>query len=282
MSARAAYELDQDLLAGVGCERQSVEALMRRAGAQAARAVVERAGNALGHAAFCVLCGPGNNGGDGLVLAVTLARAALEGARVKVWYPKGPGANALFATLVAECEAEANVEFVDEAFVVDALERHVRAANGEDGVVTNVTCFVDALFGFSFKGDVRAPFIDVMNRLTAATNGACAERDERALYTVAIDIPSGWNVDGDGNNIRVLFVPNLLISLTAPKRCCATLDDPALDELPRHWRMKRMAQTHVVAGTFLTDAMCDKYGLHGVPLRVDSTVDYAPMDLSRR
>ena len=275
LSAQEAYALDQDLLAGVRCEKQSLEALMRRAGAQAGRVVVERAGEALGHRMFCVLCGPGNNGGDGLVLAVTLARAALEGARVKVWYPKGPGANALFATLVAECEAETNIEFVDEAFVVDALERHVHG-----DAATNVTCFVDALFGFSFKGDVRAPFIDVMNCLTAATNGACADADERALYTVAIDIPSGWNVDGcDADDGKLVFMPNLLISLTAPKRCCATLDDPATT---RHWRMKRMAQTHVVAGTFLTDAMCDKYGLHDVPLRVDSTIDYAPMDLSRR
>ena len=276
LSAQEAYALDQDLLAGVGCEKQSLEALMRRAGAQAGRVVVERAGEALGHKMFCVLCGPGNNGGDGLVLAVTLARAALEGVNVKVWYPKGPGSSALYAMLKAECEAETNIEFVDEAFVVDALERHV---NSHDSAA-NVTCFVDALFGFSFKGDVREPFIDVMNCLTAATNGACADADERALYTVAIDIPSGWNVDGcDADDGKLVFMPNLLISLTAPKRCCATLDDPAK---ARHWRMKRMAQTHVVAGTFLTDAMCDKYGLHDVPLRVDSTIDFAPVDLSRR
>ena len=76
-----------------------------------------------------------------------------------------------------------------------------------------------------------------------------------------------------------MFVPNLLISLTAPK-CCATFDDPALGEPTP--RMKSLAQTHVVAGTFLTEEMCEKYGLCAVRLRRDSVEEYAPLDLSRK
>ena len=100
---------------------------------------------------------------------------------------------------------------------------------------------------------MRAPFVEVMKKLIALTN---AERDERALFTVSLDIPSGWNVVRRAERNEV-FVPNLLISLTAPK-CCATFDDPALGEPTP--RMKSLAQTHVVAGTFLTEEMCEKYG----------------------
>src|SRR4051812_22915348 len=49
-------------------------ALMENAGAEAARAIRERYGD---HARVCVLCGPGNNGGDGFVVARHLHVAGL-------------------------------------------------------------------------------------------------------------------------------------------------------------------------------------------------------------
>jgi len=168
---------------------------------------------------------------------------------------------------VDECRETRGLTFVDEEEVLKMMDAR------------ETRCFVDAMFGFSFRGEVRAPFVEVMKKLTALTNGVCADLDERALFTVSLDIPSGWNVDGAPSGGEV-FTPNLLISLTAPKKCCATFDDPALGE--RTPRMKRMAQTHVVAGTFLTEEMCEKYGLRAIPLRHDSVEEYAPLDLSRK
>ena len=269
LSAAEARALDDDLIAGVGCEASTLEALMRRAGEQAASATLERARDA---ETFAVLCGPGNNGGDGLVLARACA-VRREGARVVVWYPKGPGKSELYAKLVEECRATRNVRFADEAEIVDLL----REASG-DRADTSTCCFIDALFGFSFRGAVREPYVNVMKLLTALTSESRI-RDVGVVRTVSLDIPSGWSVDGAPNTDDV-FIPDLLISLTAPKRCCATFYNPALGEAPA--RLRRMAQTHVVAGTFLTDELCERYGLYAIPLRRGSEIDFAPLDLSRR
>ena len=182
-SSSEARALDEDLIAGIGCEASSLESLMRTAGKNAATATLARA---VGHDAFVVLCGPGNNGGDGLVLA-RRGGDETRGSEVKVWYPKGPGKSELYAKLVDECRETRGVTFVDEEEVLKMMDAH--APNAAEAKA----CFVDAMFGFSFRGDVRAPFVEVMKKLIALTN---AERDERALFTVSLDIPSGWNVDG--------------------------------------------------------------------------------------
>ncbi len=64
---------------------------------------------------------------------------------------------------------------------------------------------LDAIFGFSFKGPVRAPF-DVALPLIS----------ESRLPIVSVDIPSGWDVE-KGNDAGVGLNPDVLISLTAPK-----------------------------------------------------------------
>lgn len=268
LSSSEARALDEDLIAGVGCVGSSLEALMRRAGRQAATATLEAASDA---ERFCVLCGPGNNGGDGLVLARECATRR-SGAEVMVWYPKGPGGSELYAKLAEECRRTPGVTFVDEETVSALVRSHLDKASATS------TCFVDALFGFSFRGPVREPYVGAIRLLTALTLGEDAR--ERRAFTVSLDVPSGWSVDGTSEG-DCDFVPDLLISLTAPKRCCATLDDPALGDA-RSARLKRLAQTHVVAGSFLTDEMCEKYGLQAIPLREGSSVDYVPLDLSRR
>ena len=64
---------------------------------------------------------------------------------------------------------------------------------------------LDAIFGFSFQGPVRAPF-DAALPLIASSK----------LPIVSVDIPSGWNVD-HGNVDGVGLNPDVLLSLTAPK-----------------------------------------------------------------
>lgn len=64
---------------------------------------------------------------------------------------------------------------------------------------------LDAIFGFSFKPPVRAPFDSVLPLLT-----------EAHLPIVSVDIPSGWDVE-KGNDAGIGLLPDVLISLTAPK-----------------------------------------------------------------
>jgi NAD(P)H-hydrate epimerase len=64
---------------------------------------------------------------------------------------------------------------------------------------------LDAVFGFSFKPPIRAPFDAVLPLLA-----------ESGLPIVSVDIPSGWDVE-EGNVEGVGLNPDVLISLTAPK-----------------------------------------------------------------
>ena len=64
---------------------------------------------------------------------------------------------------------------------------------------------LDAIFGFSFKPPVRAPY-DVALPLLARSG----------LPIVSVDVPSGWNVDEGKADERALD-PDVLVSLTAPK-----------------------------------------------------------------
>jgi len=64
---------------------------------------------------------------------------------------------------------------------------------------------LDAIFGFSFKPPIRAPFDDVLRLL-----------NESRLPIVSVDIPSGWDVE-KGNDAGIGLKPDVLVSLTAPK-----------------------------------------------------------------
>merc|ERR1719220_1519833 len=61
----------------------------------------------------------------------------------------------------------------------------------------------------SFKPPVRSDFLNILSLLSTTKTPVAS-----------IDIPSGWHVeDGDVNDIGLK--PELLISLTAPKKCSA-------------------------------------------------------------
>jgi NAD(P)H-hydrate epimerase len=64
---------------------------------------------------------------------------------------------------------------------------------------------LDAIFGFSFKPPIRAPFDFVLPLLSSS-----------GLPIVSVDVPSGWDVEA-GNAEGVGLNPDVLVSLTAPK-----------------------------------------------------------------
>nr|XP_039268096.1 NAD(P)H-hydrate epimerase-like [Styela clava] len=140
-----------------------------------------------------VICGPGNNGGDGLVCARHLK---LFGYEPVIYYPKRPK-KTLFENLVTQCE-KMNLEFVDSMPSIGNLEKY--------------DFIVDGIFGFSFKpgSGVRPPFDEILKTL-----------HETKVPICSIDVPSGWDVEQGpaAMNPNLTFEADCLISLTAPKLC---------------------------------------------------------------
>ncbi|KZT50836.1 YjeF N-terminal domain-like protein [Calocera cornea HHB12733] len=145
-----------------------------------------------------VCCGPGNQGGDGLVAARHLAHFGYE---PTLYMPK-PGNKDIYKRLEKQC---VNLS-IPRLTTLEEL-RHTLSAQAQDVIL-------DALFGFSFLGPVRAPFSAVLPLL----------RDSR-LPMLSVDIPSGWHVeDGpvrlqsdEGEDLGPALDPEVLVSLTAPK-----------------------------------------------------------------
>jgi ADP-dependent NAD(P)H-hydrate dehydratase / NAD(P)H-hydrate epimerase len=168
--------------------------------------LMERAGQAV--AGFClrqfpaaervvVLCGKGNNGGDGFVAARVLAET---GVGVEVLLlgrgdeVKGEAAEAL-ARLPSEEMGVRLREVVDEG--------------GLDGVredLESAELIVDAVVGTGFKPPLRG--------LPAAMREVVAKV---AAAVVAVDLPSGWDADSMEQTAEGAYRADAVVTFTAPK-----------------------------------------------------------------
>eukprot|EP00004_Rigifila_ramosa_P003093 TRINITY_DN1324_c0_g1_i1.p2 TRINITY_DN1324_c0_g1~~TRINITY_DN1324_c0_g1_i1.p2 ORF type:complete len:213 (+),score=35.54 TRINITY_DN1324_c0_g1_i1:118-756(+) len=198
-----------------------MEQLMELAGLSVAAAVCAEF-PAASHPRVLVVCGPGNNGGDGLVAARHLRHF---GYTPTVLYPRTP-AKPLFAGLVTQLNSLGVPFLAPERFTEEFL-----AARSCDLVV-------DAIFGFSFAGPPRAPFDRILELLTQT-------RADLLPPILSVDVPSGWPVDraptpADG----ALLAPAVLVSLTAPKLCVAGWTKP-----------------HYLGGRFVPPSVAAAYGL---------------------
>ncbi|KAJ0122960.1 NAD(P)H-hydrate epimerase [Diaporthe amygdali] len=92
---------------------------------------------------------------------------------------------------------------------------------------------VDAVFGFSFSGEVREPFPAVIKAM-----------EQTKLPVTSVDAPSSWNIE-DGppkSGLGSQFHPTALISLTAPK------------PLVQFFKGR-----HFIGGRFVAPAIAKKY-----------------------
>eukprot|EP00210_Caulerpa_lentillifera_P006336 g6052.t1 len=183
-----AVQLDKDLM---GELRFGIDQLMELAGLSVASAIHQEY-SPENHPRVLVISGPGNNGGDGLVVARHLT---LFGHTVQICVPL-PTNNLLFDNLHKQCEAMGVRDATPGLFIGGRLR-------------DNFDLVVDAIFGFSFRGRARAPFDKILQELRP---------DRNPPTLVSVDIPSGWNVeegDVEGDGIQ----PDMLVSLSAPKLC---------------------------------------------------------------
>lgn len=94
-----------------------------------------------------------------------------------------------------------------------------------------------AIFGFSFKGTPREPFLRILKDMTRM-------QKEQSTKIISVDVPSGWNVDEGVDENTETFYPDVLISLTAPKLCA-----------------KQFKGRHFIGGRFLPDHVAQKFGV---------------------
>ncbi|MCJ1475130.1 hypothetical protein MMC13_003790 [Lambiella insularis] len=210
LNAANAAALDKDLMSTGAF---SLDQLMELAGLSVSQAVYKvhppsRGANVL------VVCGPGNNGGDGLVAARHLF---YYGYKPTVCYPKETK-NELYQRLMTQ------LKNLDIPFTRDFA-----------GALKSTHHVVDAIFGFSFSGEVREPFDAIIEAM-----------EKTDVAVTAVDAPSSWSIEsgppqeGPGKT----FQPEALVSLTAPK------------PLVKHFKGR-----HFVGGRFLPPSVAEKYNL---------------------
>ncbi|CRG94793.1 pyridoxal 5'-phosphate synthase, putative [Plasmodium gallinaceum] len=159
-----------------------------------------------------ICCGPGNNGGDGLVAARHLKEFGYD---VAVNYPKENN-KILFKRLLKLLE---NYEIkILKDITPDELNKY--------------DLIIDSIFGFSFKGEPRKPFDDIIKMINNCKKSI-----------VSVDVPSGYQIDsGDTGNLCINSEMN--ISLMLPKQ-----------------GLKNYQKKHYLGGRFLPSSIIKKYNL---------------------
>lgn len=139
-----------------------------------------------------VVCGTGNNGGDGFVVARHLL---VRRARVETWLAGDP------AKMTADCRAnhDAFVGLGGAVFSIGSQRPDLATSLSHADVV------IDAIFGTGLDRTVGNPLADVLATIDSAP---CAK--------VALDVPSGMNAD-TGAAMGCAVTADLTIAFAFPK-----------------------------------------------------------------
>ncbi len=143
-----------------------------------------------------VLCGTGNNGGDGMMAARLLSDAGLEVTTLLLGEPETLKGDAAIAW------SELNNPIYRKVRVVAHAPD---AAKQDDAFSTDL--IVDALFGTGFRPPLPTLALAVLERVQC---GTCP--------VLAIDLPSGWLADAtSATPSSPVFPADAVITFTAPK-----------------------------------------------------------------
>ncbi|MGE4133086.1 MAG: NAD(P)H-hydrate dehydratase [Bdellovibrionales bacterium] len=149
----------------------SSEVLMESAGALAAREIDLSYLPELTRGTVAIVCGPGNNGGDGLVVARHLHSGGHRDLSVFLIAPK-EAQSPLFKLQLQRAEKQG-------LRIVDLTEVPARVDQ-----IRTATIIVDAVFGIGFSRAMEEPFSSVVEAMNAA-----------AAPKVSLDLPTGLNCD---------------------------------------------------------------------------------------
>jgi hydroxyethylthiazole kinase-like uncharacterized protein yjeF len=141
-----------------------------------------------------ILCGHGNNGGDGLAVARLLAAININSRVCLIAGEKS-----------LSSDAQANLSFLtNSGLSVDRPE--VNALDSELKSLTPQDLIVDALLGTGIRGTVASPLADVIGSANASP-----------AIRLAIDVPSGLDSE-TGLPCGIAIRANLTVTFVAKKR----------------------------------------------------------------
>ena len=144
-----------------------------------------------------VLCGRGNNGGDGMMAARLMAIAGLQVTTVLLGAPEGFSPDVV--TAWAELLASAAAGTVHVIETVEELGAHTEALNAD--------LLVDALVGTGFKPPLKGLAAAALEWVKAT----------RAPF-LSVDLPSGWAADAtEAAPAGPVFPSDAVVTFTAPK-----------------------------------------------------------------
>ena len=172
----------------------SISQLMDAAGESVAKFCLRQYPDA---AHVLVVCGKGNNGGDGFRAAQVLAgegvgvRVLLLGRQADV---KGDAAESL-----GKLKAATDDEIVEE------LEGETDPADLAD-LFAEADLIVDAVVGTGFKPPLRGAAATVRDALAKVR-----------MPVVAVDLPSGWDADSQDETFEGAYRADAVVTFTAPK-----------------------------------------------------------------
>ncbi|MGJ8455769.1 NAD(P)H-hydrate dehydratase [Pseudothermotoga sp. U03pept] len=237
--------------------------LMERAGLSVVLAIEQNFGD-ITNQSFLVLCGQGNNGGDGFVVA----RDLLE-------YTD------YVTTVFVGDEEKLSPESVENLKRLKALGADVRRIAKDINpdelaeLLKKSDIVVDALLGIGVRGEVREPISQIIKLVNLYSK-----------YVVSVDVPSGIETD-TGSVLGIAVQADMTVTFGLPKVChllypgrelCGKLKVASIG-IPRFLReseqIKRQIITKQLVRSLLPRRLRDSHkGSYGKVLVVAGSIDY--------
>ena len=178
-----------------------------------------------------LICGPGNNGGDGMVAARHLKRLGFSNLHVFLF----KSVKKILEPVLAMVEAE---EIPVTYFKQEYTEKGLTEAEIKqklDDLFSGQDLIVDAILGYSFKPPLREPYGTVIRGLKNVE-----------AKVLSVDVPSGWNVEtGKPEGEDYALEPGYNISMMLPKL-----------------GVKGFKGRHFIGGNFMNDGVLKKFGIN--------------------
>jgi hydroxyethylthiazole kinase-like uncharacterized protein yjeF len=149
-----------------------------------------------------VLCGRGNNGGDGLMTARLLADAGLEVTTILLGEPEGLKGDAAVAWTELTAAWASSIRVVNSS---EELVSHTDALTAD--------LIVDAIVGTGFQPPMRGLPLAALNWLQSGLQSG-----QNSPKILAIDLPSGWDADSTApTQPGPVYPADAVVTFTAPK-----------------------------------------------------------------